>query len=973
MQWYFEPFRLDADNACLWRHEQRVALRPKTFNLLAQLVEHAGTLLTKETLLDAVWPDAFVTEGVLATSMAELRKALGETARQPRFIATEHKRGYRFIAPVTAVELAAPPSRASQPPSLLIDRGAELECLRQALTAARRGQRQAVMVTGEAGIGKTTLVDAFLGELVEQENIYVGRGQCIDHYGPSEPYLPLLDAVGDLAQAGYAQLVQAILRQRAPSWLLQLPALLSPDEAARLRQDVLNIAPERMLRELADAVETLSVAQPLVIVLEDLHWSDASTLNWLAYISRRRVPSQLLIVGTYRPVDAAMRDHPVRGVTQELRLHGLCDEVELDFWSETGVAAFLAQRFGAQIASADLVRLLHQRTQGNPLFLIALVNALIGQGILIRAESGWRAPENLEAAAIIVPSDLQQLVEYHLLRLQPGDQSLLEAASAAGAAFTSASVAAGLAQDDDSVEARCQTLARLGQFIRETGVETWPDGAMTSAYQFTHAIYHEVVYARMAAGSRQRLHRRIAARLQTAYADRLTEAAAQLAFHHGRGQEFAQAVRFHHLAAQHALSRSGYQEAIAQAREGLARLPHLAESTERQRREFDLRMSLGPALMAIKGYGDAKVEQAYSRALDLCDALGEATRMFPVLWGLWRFHNSQGNFQTARRVGDQLLSLAQDQNDAAQRLAAHQALGFTLFYLGQFQQARTHLEAGAALIDAETQLALAHQYGSAPGVTCLALLAQVLWALGYADQARQRCREACALADALAHPHSQVSARFVTARVCVYCRDAASVRQHVDALMALAAEQAFAQRVAAGQFLRGWLLVMQGEAETGRADMRSGLADILDTGAVIYQPWCQLLLAEAHGREGQTEAGLRLISEAFGVVDQDKQSYVAAELYRVQGELLLRRTPAEMAQAERSLQQALDIAQRQQAKAWELRAAISLARLWNAQGKRQAALGLLKPTYRWFTEGLDTADLQEAQQLLHGLEYGRSD
>ena len=191
MQWYFEPFCLDAANACLWRDDERVALRPKTFNLLAHLVKHAGTLLTKEALLDAVWPDAYVAEGVLATSMTELRKALGETARQPQFIATEHKRGYRFIAPVTAMEPAAPPRRDAPP--LLIDRSMELDRLRQALAATRRGQRQVVTVTGEAGIGKTTLVDTFVGESVEQENIYMARGQCIDHYGAGEPYLPLLD------------------------------------------------------------------------------------------------------------------------------------------------------------------------------------------------------------------------------------------------------------------------------------------------------------------------------------------------------------------------------------------------------------------------------------------------------------------------------------------------------------------------------------------------------------------------------------------------------------------------------------------------------------------------------------------------------------------------------------------------------------------------------------------------------------
>jgi predicted ATPase len=378
-------------------------------------------------------------------------------------------------------------------------------------------------------------------------------------------------------------------------------------------------------------------------------------------------------------------------------------------------------------------------------------------------------------------------------------------------------------------------------------------------------------------------------------------------------------------------------------------------------------MHLGPALMAIKGYGDHEVEQSYARALELCRQLGEKTRMFPVLWGLWRFYNSQGDFQTARRVGEQLLDLSQDQDDPAHYLAAHQALGFTLFYLGEFASARMHLEAGVALIDPETQLALANQYGSAPGVTCLALLAQVLWALGYADQARQRCREACALADALVHPHSQVSAHFVTARVYLYCRDPLSIQQHTDALMAVATEQSFAQRVAAGEFLRGWLLATQGQAETGMVQMRRGLAGLLDTGAVIYQPLCLLVLADVHGQQNQIEAGLLHLSEALVIIGEYRLSYLAAEIYRLQGELRLRHASVERSQAECSFQQALDIARRQQAKAWELRAAMSLARLWQRQGKRQAAYGILEPVYSWFTEGFDTADLQEAKALLSAL------
>ena len=287
-----------------------------------------------------------------------------------------------------------------------------------------------------------------------------------------------------------------------------------------------------------------------------------------------------------------------------------------------------------------------------------------------------------------------------------------------------------------------------------------------------------------------------------------------------------------------------------------------------------------------------------------------------------------------------------------------------MFYLGELTTARTHLEAGIDLIDSETQLALAHRYGSAPGVTCLALVAQVLWALGYADQAQQRCQDACALASALAHPHSQVSAHFVTARVHLYRRETQAVHEHTEALMQIASEHAFAQRVAAGQFLQGWVMAKQGQVFDGMEQMRQSLADILATGAVIYQPLCQWLVAEAYGEQGQTELGLRMLAEAVKGIGEGAQSYLAAELYRLQGELALQQAPSEIAQAEQALQQALHIARRQQAKAWELRAAMSLHRLWSQQGQGVKARELLGSVYQGFTEGFDTPDLKAAKQLL---------
>ena len=418
MQWHFGPFRLDLANACLWHATQPVTLRPKTFEMLVYLVTHAGQLVTKESLLDAVWPETTVGDGVLKTSMNELRKALGETAKAPQWIATVHRRGYRFIAPVTLEESAPPaavtpapvaplpvpvpalvlpsaPVSAPTPAPRLVGREAEVATLRQWFANALQGERHLGFITGEAGIGKTTLVDTFVAQLTGQAPLWIGRGQCIEQYGAGEAYLPLLEALGQMGRTPDGPQLVALLRQQAPSWVLQLPALLSSGEYEALQRYAGGTTRERMLRELAEAMEALTAVRPCVLVLEDLHWSDTATIEWLAYMARRRGPARLLVLGTYRPVETIVRAHPVHSMVQELMVHGYGAELALEEWSEAGVAAYLAQRGAGAEAPAALARTLTQRTEGHPLFVVALVDELLRQHVLQCGAhwlgSGWGA------------------------------------------------------------------------------------------------------------------------------------------------------------------------------------------------------------------------------------------------------------------------------------------------------------------------------------------------------------------------------------------------------------------------------------------------------------------------------------------------------------------------------------------------------------------------------------------------------
>src|SRR5215475_10157742 len=509
MPWHFGPFRLDRANAGLWRAEQPVTLRPKTFELLVYLVTHAGQLVTKDVLLDAIWPETAVGEGVLKTSMNELRKTLGETAKAPQWITTVHRRGYRFVAPVTPEESTTPteaptartapllaPAPAPALPSALqcaptsvphlVAREAEVATLHQWLAHALQGERHLGFITGEAGIGKTTLVDTFVAQLAGQAPLWIGRGQCIEQYGAGEAYLPLLEALGQMGRTLDGPQMVALLRQQAPSWLLQLPALLSPGEYEALQRYAGGTTRERMLRELAEAMEALTAVRPCVLVVEDLHWSDTATIEWLAYMARRRGPARLLVLGTYRPVEALVRAHPVRAMVQELTVHGYGADLHLKEWSEAGVAAYLAQRGAGAEVPVELVRVLTQRTDGHPLFLVTVVDDLIRQGRLQVAPAGWVLAGGLDAVTGGVPQSIRHLLEHQVAQLQLADQELLAVASVAGVEFAVAAVAAGVQQAEEDVEVHCDALARQYQLVQARGTAICPDRTETARYGLRH-------------------------------------------------------------------------------------------------------------------------------------------------------------------------------------------------------------------------------------------------------------------------------------------------------------------------------------------------------------------------------------------------------------------------------------------------------------------------------------------------------
>jgi len=573
----FGNFRLDLVNECLWRDEQAIALPPKEFAVLLYLVRNPGRLVTKDELIEAAWPETTVTDGVLKVSIRKIRATLDDDPKSPQFIETAHRRGYRFIGRITEevrVEkhrrgetgrLAMPPPlRLSVSPSIdLVGREAALEQMSSYLERAGGGDRQVIFITGEAGIGKTTLIEAFLQRIRDDSKLWIGQGQCLEQFGAGEAYLPMLEAVSRLCQEpGHGGLVE-LLRRHAPTWLQQMPWLIGDADRENLQREVLGATRERMMREMAEALESFTGETLLVLVLEDLHWSDYSTLDLISYLARRRKPARLLLVATYRPVEVALSEHPLRGVKQELQAHRHCEELPLEYLSQEAIGDYLASRFPRHEFPTDFILLLHERTEGNPFFLVNAVDYLQAEGLIAERDGHWRLTVALAELEMGVPDNIRQMIERQIERLDREHQRVLEVAAVAGAEFPIVAVAAGLEQDVRRIEEQCEELERRHQFLRATSVNTLPNGIVTARYGFTHALYQEVLYHRVAAGRRVRLHQLIGERGEQVYGELASEVASELAMHFEQGHDYRRAVKYLLQAAQNHSLRYANREAVA--------------------------------------------------------------------------------------------------------------------------------------------------------------------------------------------------------------------------------------------------------------------------------------------------------------------------------------------------------------------------------------------------------------------------
>jgi DNA-binding winged helix-turn-helix (wHTH) protein/tetratricopeptide (TPR) repeat protein len=671
----FGPFLLDTVNHCLWRSNQRVPLAPKSFDVLRYLIDHSGRLVTQNELLEALWPDTYVNPEGIRKYILEIRKVLGDRSKPAVFVETLPKRGYQFIAAITETRDAARTEAAAQLPGNIVGRQAGLKELYAYLEAASGAQRQVVFVTGEAGIGKTTLLDAFQQQALRRPDIRVARGQCIEGFGGLEAYYPMLEALGSLLQAAHDDSLVQVFAERAPTWLVQFPALIKPALRESLQREILGSTRARMVRELCEVLETMTARSPLIVILEDMHWVDTSTLDLISAFARRRGPARVLLIGTYRPVDVVLSQSPLKALKQDLVVRDLCHEITIERLEESDVAEYLAKEFPDSRLPSGLATMIHRNSGGNALFMAAIVRDIVKRGLIVQSQGSWTLTRPLEDVYPGIPETLQQMLEIQFEQLTVEDQRILESCSVAGERFSAWAVAAMLEASPESVEETCDKLVQRQQFVRFLGVHPAPHGADSPFYEFGHSLYRQALYRRLSNVNRPKLHRRLGERLWTLCVRGKPELAGEVALHFEKGGNYEQATRCLTLAAENAVRRFAYRDSIQVLQHALELAPLLpaGRRVELEAHIFqcigDSHYSLGAMSEAASAY-ETSAARAADGGLGFAQIEALSRLAFPV-WG--------SDPDRASRICDETIAVARAHADPL--VLAHTQLAAACFRL----------------------------------------------------------------------------------------------------------------------------------------------------------------------------------------------------------------------------------------------------------------------------------------------------
>jgi len=836
----------------------------------------------------------------------------------------------------------------------LVGRDAELSLLAKRWEDAKAGEGQVVVLIGEPGIGKSRLTEALRHRIAGDSQIRL-RYQCSPYYA-SSAFHPFISQLERAAHFG--------LNHTAPQQLAQLEALLSeavpsahdvvPLFAAMLslplddgRYRPVTLSPEKLraktIEALGDQLVGLAGRQPVFLTFEDAHWADPTSIEVLTDIVRRIADHRVLVVITCRP--EFVSPWSVGAHITSLSLQRL---------SRAEVTAFIGRVTGGRPLPRAIVAEIVAKTDGVPLYIEELTKSMLESALIADADT----TASVSVASAAIPATLQDALMARLDRLAPV-REIAQIGAALGRDFSHEMLAAVTRMSAHELEPGLGKLVEAELLVRHGQP---PD----AHYRFKHALIRDAAYATLLRSQRHQLHAHIAAVLNEQAPTVVTTTPEILAYHYTEAGLVKDALPYWLQAGHWANARSAHVEAVAHCTKGLETLKALPESPERAEHELALCLALGTALVPTKGYAAMEVEKAFARARELCARVGDSMQRFRSIGGLLVYYEVRAELRTADELARELLTLADDQRDAVFRLRADTTAGQIFFLRGDLRTARTIFERGLAVYDPGRHHPQMVGGWQDHRVTGLSFLSLILASQGYLDQARETSRRAIAWSEELSHQYSKTFALFFAAWLHAMLQDAPQAGARADAAVALAAEHGFAVFAACGAVPRGWARATHDQAPEGLTELVRGLEAYRATGAEFLRPHQLALLAEIYQHQRRQEEALVALADALSLVEKTDERWWEAELYRLKGESLWRHD-SDTLKAEHCFQKALEVARRQEAKLLELRAAVSLSRLWQSQGRRVEAHRLLSGIYGWFTEGFDTTDIRDAKSLLEAI------
>jgi class 3 adenylate cyclase/predicted ATPase len=835
-----------------------------------------------------------------------------------------------------------------------VGRERELDQLRRALELALDGQGQVAGVVAEAGTGKSRLFYEFKGTI--PATCKVLEAYSVSH-GKASPWLPVLQLLRgyfDIQDSDDPRVrrkkIRAALSALDPALGDTLPYLFEllgiPDDGDPLAQMDPQIKRQRTFDALKRILLRESLRQPIVVIFEDLHWIDDQTQALLDLLADSIANARILLLANYRPE----YHHGWTNKSYYLQLR-------LDPLGGAEGTAMLVVLLGESVELNPIKRLIAERTGGNPFFIEEIVQTLFDEGTLVR-DGAVKVTRSL--SQLKLPPTVQGMLAARIDRLSSSQKALLQTLAVLGRE-SSLGLLKQVASDSDTQLGLTLAQLRASEFIYEQPV------AGDVEYVFKHALTQEVAYNSLLIDRRRVLHERAGQALESTFAGQLEEHLADLAHHYSRGGNREKAIQYLQLAAQQAAQRSASSVAIEQLTNALRTLKTLPETAQRDQQELILQMMLGPLLSATKGNASLEVEQIYLRARELAQQLNATSQQLPSLFNLRSVYLVRGELLRAHELSQQLVSLAETENDTEHLLEARVALGNTFFFQGALRQAHTQFQEAVGIYDQKRHRSHAFVYGLDPGVLCLGRITWTRFALGYLDLTLEKTRALLALAREVSHPLSLVFALMAASEVYLLRRETDPANELSEWAMRVAEEQGLANYLGQATIYSGATLAQKGQTSEGISRIRQGLAACRATGAVLFRPFYLRFLADADLRAEQLTEGLAVVDEALSLVSQTQERYPEAELWRLKGELAHQTGLECLPEAENCLRKAIAVAHSQEAKFWELRATTSLARLLRDTNRRDEARAMLAEIYDWFTEGFDTADLKDAKALLEEL------